>query len=62
MLFVDIVVLLASSSRDLLQALGQLAAEWEAARMRMRSSKSEAMVLSWKRMDFPLKAGSESQP
>ena len=45
-------------------ALGQLATECEVAviRIRVMASKSEAMVLSWKRVDCPLQVGKELLP
>ncbi|GAA6064832.1 receptor-type tyrosine-protein phosphatase F-like, partial [Tachysurus ichikawai] len=54
LLFADDVVLLASSNQDLQCALGRFAAECEAAGMRISTSKSEAMVLSRKRVACPL--------
>ncbi|KAI3353859.1 hypothetical protein L3Q82_004862 [Scortum barcoo] len=65
LLFADDVVLLASSSSDLQLSLGRtirFAAECEAAGMRISTSKSEAMVLSWKRVDCPLWVGEEFLP
>uniref|UniRef100_A0A8C6KH39 Reverse transcriptase domain-containing protein n=1 Tax=Nothobranchius furzeri TaxID=105023 RepID=A0A8C6KH39_NOTFU len=50
LLFADDVVLLASSSSDLQLLLGRFAAECEAAGMRISTSKSETMVLDWKRV------------
>uniref|UniRef100_A0A7N8Y8H8 Reverse transcriptase domain-containing protein n=1 Tax=Mastacembelus armatus TaxID=205130 RepID=A0A7N8Y8H8_9TELE len=46
LLFADDVVLLAPSSQDLQRALGQFATECEAARMRISTSKSEAMKVA----------------
>ena len=60
LLFADDVVLLASSNSDLQLSLGQFAAECEAAGMKISTSKSEAMVLSRKRVDCPLQVGGES--
>ncbi|KAK3515182.1 hypothetical protein QTP70_009592 [Hemibagrus guttatus] len=44
------VVLLAPSSQDLQRALGHFPAECEVAGMRVSTSKSEAMVLNWKKV------------
>ncbi|KAI3351149.1 hypothetical protein L3Q82_005711 [Scortum barcoo] len=55
LLFADDVVLLASSSQDLQHVLERFAAECEAAGMRISTSKSEAMVLDWKRVACPLR-------
>ena len=57
LLFADDVVMLASSNRDLQLSLGRFAAKCEAVGMRISTSKSEAMVLSWKRMDCQLQIG-----
>ena len=46
----DDVVLLAPSNQDLQHVLGRFAAECEAAGMRINTSKSEAMVLDWKKV------------
>ena len=62
LLFADDVVLLASSNSDLQLLLGQFAAECEAAGMRISTSKSEAMVLSRKRVDCLLRVGEEVLP
>ena len=62
LLFVDDVVVLASSDQDLQRALGRFAAECESAGMRISTSKSEAMVLSRKRVDCPLQVGGEFLP
>ncbi|KAJ0009622.1 hypothetical protein NQD34_001324 [Periophthalmus magnuspinnatus] len=62
LLFADDVVLMASSSQDLQQALGRFAAECEAAGMRISSSKSEAMVLDRKKVVCLLRVGGESLP
>ena len=51
LLFADDVVLLASSGRDLQLSLERFAAECQAAEMRIRTSKSETMVLSQKRVE-----------
>ncbi|KAI3375956.1 hypothetical protein L3Q82_016374 [Scortum barcoo] len=56
------VVLLASSSQDLQHVLERFAAECEAAGMRISTSKSEAMVLDWKRVACPLRVGGEVLP
>ena len=47
----DDVVLLASWKSDLQLSLGRFAAQCDAAGMRVSTSKSEAMVLSQKRVD-----------
>ncbi len=57
LLFADDVVVLATSDQDLQHALGRFAAECEAVGMRSRASKSEAMVLSRKRVACPLQVG-----
>ncbi|CAM4608815.1 unnamed protein product [Leuciscus chuanchicus] len=62
LLFADDVVMLATSGQDLQHALGQFAAECEAAGMRISTSKSEAMVLSRKRVACPLQVGGEFLP
>ncbi|MDG2633017.1 hypothetical protein P7M35_24665, partial [Vibrio parahaemolyticus] len=62
LLFADDVVLLAPSNSDLQLSLGRFAAECEAAVMRISTSKSEAMVLSRKRVDCPLQVGGEVLP
>jgi len=51
------VVLLATSDRDLQHALGQFAAECEVVRMRVSTSKSEAMVLCQKTVEYSLGVG-----
>ena len=53
---------LISLSRDVQQALEQFAPEFELAGITIGTSKSEAMVLSWKRVGCPLQIGSESLP
>ena len=53
LLFVDDVVLLASSNRDLQLSLGQFGAECEVVGMRISTSNSEALILSQKRVDCP---------
>ncbi|KAK3534950.1 hypothetical protein QTP70_002031 [Hemibagrus guttatus] len=58
----DDVVLLASSSLDLQHALGRFSAECEAAGMRVSTSKSEAMVLDWKKVVCTLQVGGEVLP
>ena len=50
LLFAGDVVLLASSSQDLQHPLDRFIAECEAARMKVSSSKSEAMVHNWKKV------------
>ncbi|KAK3508878.1 hypothetical protein QTP70_012511 [Hemibagrus guttatus] len=62
LIFADDVVLLASSSLDLQHALGRFAAECEAAGMRVSTSKSEAMVLDWKKVACTLQVGGEVLP
>ncbi|KAI3361665.1 hypothetical protein L3Q82_002028 [Scortum barcoo] len=62
LLFVDDVVLLASSRSDLQLSLEQFAAECEAPGMRISTSKSKAMVLSRKRVNCPLRVGEEFLP
>ena len=54
LLFADDVVPLASSNSDLQLTLGCFAAECKVAGMRISSSKSEAMDLSPKKMDYSL--------
>ncbi|KAK3556168.1 hypothetical protein QTP70_005570 [Hemibagrus guttatus] len=56
------VVLLAPSSLNLQHALGRFAAECEAAGMRVSTSKSEAMVLDWKKVACTLQVGGEVLP
>ncbi|CAM4611183.1 unnamed protein product [Leuciscus chuanchicus] len=51
-----------AGNQDLQHALGRFAAECEAAGMRISISKSEAMVLSWKRVACPLQVGGEFLP
>ncbi|KAJ0002535.1 hypothetical protein NQD34_007684 [Periophthalmus magnuspinnatus] len=62
LLFADDVVLMASLSQDLQQALGRFAAECEVAGIRISSSKSEAMVLDRKKVACPHQVGGESLP
>ncbi|KAI3375494.1 hypothetical protein L3Q82_003824 [Scortum barcoo] len=62
LLFADDVVLMASSGQDLQHVLERFAAECEAAGMRISTSKSEAMVLDWKRVACPLRVGGEVLP
>ncbi len=57
LLFADDVVVLATSDQDLQHAPGRFAAECEAVGMRISASKSEAMVLSRKRVACPLQVG-----
>ncbi len=57
LLFADDVVLLAPSDQDLRHALRRFAAECEAAGMRISTSKSEAMVISRKKVAWPLQVG-----
>lgn len=58
LLFADDVVLFASSGNDLDHALGQFAAVFEAAGMRVSTSETEAMVLYRKVVDCSLRVGS----
>lgn len=60
LLFADDVVLMASSACDLQHSLDRLAAECEAAGMKISTTKSEAMTLSRKPVDCPLRVGNES--
>jgi len=53
--FLQNVVLLSSLGGDLQQALGWFAVNCKAARMRISTFKSQAMLLSWKKIDCPLK-------
>ncbi|TWW73526.1 hypothetical protein D4764_15G0009200 [Takifugu flavidus] len=62
LLFADDVVLLTPSARDLQQSLDRFAAECEAAGMRISTSKSEAMVLSWKKVECLLRVKEELLP
>ncbi|TWW64140.1 hypothetical protein D4764_03G0011480 [Takifugu flavidus] len=62
LLFVDDVVLLAPSNRDLQEMLGLFATECEAAGMRISTSKSESMVLAWKKVECLLQVGEEVLP
>ncbi|KAK3530440.1 hypothetical protein QTP86_024352 [Hemibagrus guttatus] len=62
LIFADDVVLLAPSSLDLQHALGHFAAECEAAGMRVSTSKSEAMVLDWKKVACTLQVEGEVLP
>ncbi|KAK0132474.1 putative uncharacterized transposon-derived protein F52C9.6 [Merluccius polli] len=62
LLFVDDVVLLASSDRDLQLSLDRFAADCEAAGMRISTSKSESMVLNRKRVECTLRVGDEILP
>ena len=62
LLCADGVVLLASSNTDLQLSLGRFAAECEVAGMKISTSKSEAMVLDWKRVDCPIKVRGELLP
>ena len=61
-LYVDDMVLLVLSGGDLQLLLERFAAECEAARMRINISKSENMVLCWKRVKCLLQVGSEVLP
>ena len=51
-----------NSHQDFQQALGWFAAECEAVRMRVSTSKSEAVVLCWKTVVCPVRVGRESLP
>ncbi|KAK3522957.1 hypothetical protein QTP86_010312 [Hemibagrus guttatus] len=51
-----------ASCLDLQHALGRFAAECEAAGMRVSTSKSEAMVLDWKKVACTLQVGGEVLP
>ncbi|KAK0155726.1 Retrovirus-related Pol polyprotein from type-1 retrotransposable element R2 [Merluccius polli] len=62
LLFADDVVLMASSDRDLQLSLDRFTAECEAAGMRISTSKSESMVLNWKRVECTLRVGDEILP
>ncbi|KAK0137883.1 putative RNA-directed DNA polymerase from transposon X-element [Merluccius polli] len=62
LLFVDVVVLLASSDCDLQLSLDRFAAECKAAGMRISTSKSESMVLNRKRVECTLRVGDEILP
>lgn len=63
LLFTDDVLLLASSNRDLQQpALRLFAAKSEAGGMRISNSKFRAVVLSWKRVEWPLWVRNELLP
>ena len=53
---------LGSLNSDTQLPLGRFAAGCEAAGMRISTCKSEAMVLSWKRVDCPLSVGGELLP
>uniref|UniRef100_A0A674MGB6 Reverse transcriptase domain-containing protein n=1 Tax=Takifugu rubripes TaxID=31033 RepID=A0A674MGB6_TAKRU len=61
-LFADDVVLLASSARDLQLSLDRFAAACEAAGMKISTSKSEAMVLNWKKVECLLRVKEEILP
>ncbi|KAJ0004745.1 hypothetical protein NQD34_010959 [Periophthalmus magnuspinnatus] len=54
LLFANDVVLMASSSQDLQQALGRFAAKCEVTGMKISSSKSKAMVPDRKKVACPL--------
>uniref|UniRef100_A0A8C5CGF6 Reverse transcriptase domain-containing protein n=1 Tax=Gadus morhua TaxID=8049 RepID=A0A8C5CGF6_GADMO len=60
LLFADYVVLIGSSACDLQHSLDRLAAECEAAGMRISTAKSESMTLSRKPVDCLLRVGNES--
>ncbi|TWW64244.1 hypothetical protein D4764_03G0012520 [Takifugu flavidus] len=56
------VVLLASLARDLQRSLDRFAAACEAAGMKISTSKSEAMVLNWKKVECLLRVKQEILP
>ncbi|TWW66946.1 hypothetical protein D4764_20G0009780 [Takifugu flavidus] len=56
------IVLLVPSNRDLHQMLGRFATKCEAAGMRISTSKSESMVLAWKKVECLLRVGEEVLP
>lgn len=58
--FADDVVLFVSSGRGLYLTLEQFSAECEVAGVRIRNSKSEAMVFSQKRVEWSAHSGSET--
>lgn len=60
--FANDMVLLASSARDLNHTLERFAAKCEAARGRVSTSKSKAMVVCWKMVDCSLRDGGELLP
>ncbi|TWW63115.1 hypothetical protein D4764_03G0001230 [Takifugu flavidus] len=62
LLFADDVVLLASSARDLQRSLDRFATACEVAGMRISTSKSEAMVLNWKKVKCLLQVKEEILP
>ncbi len=62
LLFAKVVVPMASSVCDLQHSLDWFAAKCETAGMKISTSKSEAMVLSRKPVDCPLRVGNESLP
>ncbi|TWW59282.1 hypothetical protein D4764_06G0008120 [Takifugu flavidus] len=62
LLFVDDVVLLVPSNRDLQQMLGRFTTECEAAEMRISTPKSESMVLAWKKVECLLWGGGGPAP
>ncbi|TWW64134.1 hypothetical protein D4764_03G0011420 [Takifugu flavidus] len=62
MLFADDVVLLASSAHDLQRSLDRFAAMCELAGMRISTSKSEAMVLNWKKVECLFRVKEETLP
>ncbi|TWW81730.1 R2DM Retrovirus-related Pol polyprotein from type II retrotransposable element [Takifugu flavidus] len=62
LLFADDVVLLASSARDLQLSLDRFAAACEAAGMKISTSKSKAMVLDRKKVEFLLRVKEEILP
>ncbi|TWW64116.1 hypothetical protein D4764_03G0011240 [Takifugu flavidus] len=62
LLFADDVVLLASSARDLQLSLDRFAAACEAAGMKISTSKSEAMVLNWKKVECLLRVKEKILP
>lgn len=60
--FVDDVILLDPSYKDLQHALGRFTAECEASGMRISSFKSKATVLDWKKVLCPLQVRVELLP
>lgn len=55
-------VILALSNQDLQHVLGWVAAECEAAGMRISTSKCKRIVLDWKRVFCPLQVGGDVLP
>lgn len=61
-LFVDDVALLASSNEDVQLTLEEFAAEFEVFGWGISTSRSEAMVLRWKRVECKISVGDEFRP